>query len=70
MSLYANFVGHWAAYQGAHAEERIARRVEKSIREGKCKLGDLSYDEDYARLVDKVEGYRGEVEELKKRTSL
>jgi hypothetical protein len=29
MSLYANFVGHWSAYQAAKAEER-AKKAEKA----------------------------------------
>lgn len=27
MSLWANTAGHWSAYQAAHAEERLLRRM-------------------------------------------
>jgi hypothetical protein len=28
MSLYANVAGHWSAYQAAHAEEKLLKKVQ------------------------------------------
>ena len=35
MSLYANLVGHWSAYQAAHAEKKIEECVAGKEGDGK-----------------------------------